>query len=297
MAEVALPVARNQDVHLDICTKCQFVWFDSNELEQLPKRPPTTVQPTKELPQKVREAVAIAEAQRVAVRARGAEYGSEMPEEAWKWIPAMVGLPVEHDVQALRTLPWLTWALTVTLIAVTALTYGDLFFVVQQYGLIPAEAWRHGGLTFITAFFLHAGILHLVGNVYFLLVFGDNVEDYLGRLRFLALILIATIVGDVMHILFEPRSELPCVGASGGISGIIVYYALQFPNARLGIVVRYWYVFKWFYFPAYFALICWILMQFLTAHLQVSGLTNVSAIAHLGGAATGLGAWLLWRNK
>ncbi len=95
----------------------------------------------------------------------------------------------------------------------------------------------------------------------------------------------------------EPRSEIPCVGASGGISGIIVYYALQFPNARLGIVLRYWYIFRWFYSPAYFALVCWLGLQALTAYLHFSGATNVSALAHLGGATAGLIAWLLWRNR
>lgn len=296
MAEVALPVNHDQAVHLDVCTRCQFLWFDPHELEELPEKPPKPDQ-QKELPEKAREAVAIAQARRVAESSRGGDFGSEAPDEAWKWIPALLGLPVEHELHPVKTWPWLTWGLTATLAAVTALTYSNLYFVAQHYGLIPAQAWRHGGLTFITAFFLHAGVAHLIGNAYFLLVFGDNVEDYLGRLRYLVLLLVATIFGDILHILGDPRSEVPCVGASGGISGIIVFYALRFPRAKLGIIVRYWYVFKWFYFPAYFALFCWLVLQVLIAYFQVSGLSNVSALAHLGGAGTGLCAWLLWRNR
>jgi membrane associated rhomboid family serine protease len=292
---VAIPATADRALHLDVCTRCQFLWFDPLEFEQLPKQPVGTGQ--RELPDRVRETMAIVDSQRAAARARGAEFGNESPEEAWKWIPALLGLPVEHEVQPVRTLPWLTWGLTAALVAVAALTFGNLHFAVEQFGLVPAEALRFGGLTFLTAFFLHAGPIHLLGNAYFLVVFGDNVEDYLGRLRYVGLLMFATILGGVLHILGDPRSEIPCVGASGGISGIIVYYSLQFPKARLGIVIRYWYIFRWIYFPAYFALICWLLLQGLTAYLQTSGLTNVSALAHLGGAAAGLTAWLVWRNR
>lgn len=296
MAEVTISAAHNGALHLDLCTRCQFLWFDPHEFEQLPHQPQDTSQP-RVLPAKVREAMAIADSQRAAERARGGEFGSESPEEAWKWIPAMLGLPVEHEVHPVRTLPWLTWGLAAVLVAVAALTFSNLPAVVEQFGFIPAQAWRYGGLTILTAFFLHAGPLHLLGNTYFLVVFGDNVEDYLGRLRYVGLLLLATILGGLLHALGEPRSELPCVGASGGISGIIVYYALQFPKARLGIVIRYWYLFRWIYFPAYFALICWFGLQALTAYLQVSGVSNVSALAHLGGAAAGVIAWLVWRKR
>ena len=183
------------------------------------------------------------------------------------------------------------------MVTVGAFTYSDLDEYVQQWGLIPAQAWRFGGLTFLTSFFLHAGPIHLIGNAYFLIIFGDNVEDYLGRLRYLALLVLASLLGDGLHILLEPRSEMPCIGASGGISGIIVYYALQFPRARLGIILGCWYFFRWFYFPAYFALVCWLGLQGLIAYFQVSGLSNVSALAHLGGAGVGVGAWLLWHNR
>ena len=296
MAEVVLPVDCSRDLRLDLCTKCQFLWFDPHEFEQLPRQPQAPGQP-RELPAKVREAMAVADAQREADRARGGEFGGESPEEAWKWVPAMLGLPVEHEVHPVRTLPWLTWGLTAVLVVVAALTFSNLRVVVEQFGFIPDQAWRYGGLTFLTAFFLHAGPLHLLGNAYFLVIFGDNVEDYLGRLRYVGLLLFATILGGVLHMLGDPRSGIPCVGASGGISGIIVYYALQFPKARLGIMIRYWLIFRWIYFPAYVALILWLGLQALTAYLQISGASNVSALAHFGGAAAGVIAWLVWRNR
>lgn len=294
MAEVALPVDVSRDLHLDLCTKCQFLWFDPHEFEQMPRQPQGR---PRQLPAKVREAMAVADAQREATRARGPEFGNEAPEEAWKWVPAMLGLPVEHETHPVRTLPWLTWGLTAVLVLVAALTFSNLRAAVDQFGFIPAQAWRYGGLTFLTAFFLHGGPLHLLGNAYFLVIFGDNVEDYLGRLRYVGLLLFATILGGLLHMVGDPRSDIPCVGASGGISGIIVYYALQFPKARLGVVIRYWVMFRWVYFPAYVALIFWLALQAVTAYMQISGVSNVSALAHFGGAAAGLIAWLVWRNR
>ena len=91
----------------------------------------------------------------------------------------------------------------------------------------------------------------------------------------------------------NPQSQLPCVGASGGISGLITYYALRFPRARLGLQ----FYFHWVHVPAYAALLFWFLLQFLYVFEQHLGIGNVAALAHLGGAAVGAVAWLLWRSN
>jgi membrane associated rhomboid family serine protease len=173
----------------------------------------------------------------------------------------------------------------------------NLHDAVSNFGLIPAEATRMGGLTFLTSFFLHAGIIHLVGNLYFLFVFGDDVENFLRPIRYLALIALAAFVGDLAHVAANPRSSVPCVGASGGISAVITFYALQFPNVRLGFLFRCgWYYFRWIRLPAWFVLVLWVLFQIFGAWEQVAGISSVSAFAHLGGAATGFIAWLSWRK-
>ena len=179
---------------------------------------------------------------------------------------------------------------------ISLLAFTNLQQVVNDWGMIPAEWWRYGGVTFLSSFLLHAGWFHLVGNLYFLIVFGDNVEDYLGRWRMGLLLLVATVAGDLLHILSDSSSTVPCVGASGGISGIIVFYALQFPRARLGILFRYYVYFRWIRFPAWAALVIWILFQILGAYMQLQGLSDVSAMAHLGGAGVGLVAWLIWHR-
>jgi membrane associated rhomboid family serine protease len=180
---------------------------------------------------------------------------------------------------------------------VFAATYGHLLQAAEQFGLIPAQAARYGGLTLLSCFFLHGGLGHLIANTYFLLVFGDNVEDCLGRWKYVVLLVVATLVGSLLHVLGDLRDQLPCVGASGGISGVITFYALAFPKARLGIMIRYWFVWRWLYLPAWAAFICWLLLQLLLVYFQVAGLSNVSALGHLGGASVGLAAWLWWRKR
>ena len=292
MVEVPVPVGP-EETPLDVCTGCQLVWFDPHEFERFPQRPTESIDRDR-VPQSVREKIAVAEAKAVAERSRGSDFGDAAPEESWKWVLGFLGMPVEQNTNPLRSLPWITWGLA-GLMAVTFLATWQ-HDVVEQYGLIPAEALRHGGLTLLSSFFLHAGWIHLLGNAYFLLIFGDNVEDHLGRWRYVVLVAAAALAGDVLHVMADPRSTVPCIGASGGIAGVIVFYALRFPQARLGFMFRFWLYFRWFQMPAWFALILWFLLQLLLAASQLAGTSNISALAHLGGAAVGLVAWLLWRE-
>lgn len=291
MLQLSLP-ARGQTLVLDVCRTCQFVWFDAQEFEALPPLPPKPVV-VDPLPPAARQALAIAQVERMA---------QEQAEAAPDWddlrnVPALLGLPVETGQELSQKIPWCTWtvALLVALVSLIAFARPG---VLEHFALVPAEVWRLGGLTLLTSFFLHGGVWHLLGNLYFLVVFGDNVEDYLGRWRWLALVLAATLCGNWLHVMGDPRSTLPCVGASGGISGLLAFYAFRFPQARLGM--RYWlrYTWRsgWFTFPAWGGFAVWIVLQLLGAMQQVRGFSHVSSLAHLGGAVAGVGAWLLWRR-
>ena len=301
MVDVPVPVESRQ-VRLDVCRSCQFIWFDPDELEQLPARPRQASEEER-LPEKVREQMAMRDIELVARKERlddlstMAGGGELTPDEPWQWIPGVLGLPVECAGNPVGIFPWVTWGLAAVLVAVFGLTYQNLADVVQDFGMIPTEAWRVGLVTSFSAFFLHAGLLHLIGNVYFLVIFGDNVEEYLGRWRYVLLLVLATWAGGLAHAVAEPNSEIPCVGASGGISGVIVFYALKFPRARLGIMFCYFVIFRWLFMPAYVAMILWLLLQFMLAGLQIADATNVSALAHLGGAAVGVVFWLACREK
>jgi membrane associated rhomboid family serine protease/Zn-finger nucleic acid-binding protein len=282
--------ATNPPLELDACKMCGAVWFDPQEFEAVPEG---AVEGIHEVHLRGIETVAKHRLEQL----REHRSLGETPDETWKWIPAIFGFPVESETDALRRTPLFTWLLAAVILLISIKAFSNLEAVVGQFGFIPAEAFRSGGLTLLSSFFLHADWFHLLGNLYFLLIFGDNVEDFLGRLRYGLLILIATVFGDLVHLLGSPGSTTPCVGASGGISGIIVYYALQFPKARLGFMFRYFVYFRWLQIPAWGALVFWLLLQTIGLVQQVHGVSNVAATAHLGGAFVGFVCWLCWREQ
>jgi len=297
MTDVTIGFGR-QMLDLDVCKRCEFVWFDATEYESIPPAPPKPDESgrvdDKDLPQAAREALALYKVQKIAEDARAEE--DEMPDEGWKTIPAIFGLPVEMDSDPLKRVPWATLLTALSIAVVSFWGFFDLDNVVREFGLIPDEAWRYGGLTFLTSFFLHGGAIHLIGNLYFLIIFGEHVEDYLGRKRWLLLLFLAAITGDTLHVAFDPRGTIPCIGASGGIAGLIAFYAFKFPHAKLGILFRYFVYFRWLKFPAWSAFLMWLLLQFLGAYEQVAGFSNVSSLAHLGGSAIGVALWFWWRK-
>jgi membrane associated rhomboid family serine protease len=192
----------------------------------------------------------------------------------------------------------MTWTLIGGILLFSLIGFFDLEPAVRTLCLVPADPWRHGGITYLTSFLLHADVFHLLGNLYFLYVFGDNVEDRLGSLRYLVLILGGAVVGDALHICFDPRHDIPLIGASGGISGVIAFYALRFPHARLVCCFSIWMIpFSWLRLPAlaYFGI--WSVVQLGGSLLQAEGASAVSYLAHVGGFGFGVAYWILYRQR
>ncbi len=279
---------------LDVCRKCPLVWFDPGEFASAPSAP-TPVGQDAGLPPAVKEKLAIL---RIEDERRKVDQAMTSPEEIWKNLPGFMGLPVEFDSADVFVRPIATWTIAAVIVAVSVWGFFDLNAVVKAYGFIPAQPWRLDGLTWITSFFIHGGLLHLVGNVYFLLIFGDNVEERLGVCKYLLLIALSTVCGDMLHLLFEHRSALPSIGASGGISGVLAFYALSFPKARLGVFFRFPYtlMYQWIKIPAAAAFAVWILLQAYGTYEQIRGMSNISSLAHIGGVAVGVLFWLAWRG-
>lgn len=279
-------------MHLDVCRICHVVWFDPAEFEQIADSPGDGDTTRPELPLEVRRELAMLELDRIADRSED----PAVPDELWKVVAAMLGMPIEQDGTALNRFPIVTWSL----VAIMALATALAFFVpdvYRQYGWIPEEPLRLGGLTSLSSFFLHGSLLHFLGNAYFLVVFGDNIEIWLGRGRYVLLIALAALFGEFGHAMLAPDLGTPVVGASAGISGIIAAYAVRFPRARLGLFIWYYWMLghaRWLWLPAYGFFGMWAFFQVLLAWRQVAGTTSVSAGAHLGGAAVGLiFAWLV----
>ena len=281
---------------LDVCTVCQFVWFDAAEFESLPSIPkPTSTE--RQLPQEAREKLALMELDGIRRAMHEDPFADSAPDSWWQWIPGLLGMPVEHNAEPVERLPLVTWGLALLATVVSLLAFLDLRAAVDTLGLVPANLTRYGGATFVTSFLLHGGALHLLGNMYFFLVFGDNVEDWLGKWRFFLLIVCSALAGDVAHILGDPHSSLPLVGASAGISGVMAFYALKFPHVKLGFLFRTFYLIRWVSAPAYMMFIFWLLLQMLGVYTQLAGFSNVSALGHLGGASIGFIFWYATRKE
>ena len=209
-------------------------------------------------------------------------------------------MPVELDAPECRRLPLVTWGIALICILVFALTFPHLRETVNAWGFIPAEWTRKCGLTLLTSMFLHGGVWHLIGNLYFLLIFGDNVEDEFGKCKYILLLLASGLCASAFHALFDPRTMIPCIGASGFISGVIACYAVCFPKARLSFLLVSRSLFAslmlrrcWFSLPAWGAFAIWLLLQILMSSRLRSLTGGVAYLAHIGGALPGV-IYAIW---
>jgi membrane associated rhomboid family serine protease len=169
--------------------------------------------------------------------------------------------------------------------------------VVKQHGFLPSDPMRHNGGTLFTSFFLHGGILHLLFNMWFLLLAGDNCEDLLGAPKYLLLLGGGSLIALLAHAAFDPRPDIPVVGASGGISALLAFYALALPRVRLVLCFRIGWYPLWIRMSAAAAMGMWVAAQLFGTLLQLSGHGSVSSLAHLGGAAAGVALWLVCRKS
>ena len=285
-----------QGMTLDVCTACQFVWFDPGEFEQMPASAGYG-QAAQWLSEKARGEAALARIGTIKRQIGEAEWSGDTPTGWAEWIPAILGLPIESNVPLLTRIPVVTWTVAALMALATAATFLGPWDLIRQYGLIPADYARYDYLTFLTSFFLHGGVWLLLSNLYFLMILGDNVEDVLGRWRYAALVARAALAGSLAHIWGDPRSTMPCVGASGGISGIMVFYILRFPKAKLGLMLGFLTAFRVARMPAYAFFLIWLALQLYGAHEQLAGFGQVSALAHLGGVGAGFLFWLAVRDS
>jgi membrane associated rhomboid family serine protease len=212
-------------------------------------------------------------------------------------------IPLKDDAPRITT-PYITYFLIVanTLVflfqSLLGREAGQLF--VYQFGLVPANitGWLTGTvhvpaemvfLPILTSMFLHGSLWHIVGNMWALWIFGDNVEDHLGHFLYLAMYLATGIVGSLLHLMFNLHSVIPSVGASGAIAGIMGAYFVLYPRAR---VLTFFFVF-FLWLPAWLVLIFWFAEQFLSgAAMAIATTANtaggVAVWAHVGGFAAGV---------
>lgn len=161
--------------------------------------------------------------------------------------------------------------------------------ILDNYALIPAEISRGGApQTALTSLFLHAGWMHLIGNMLFLWIFGDNMEDAFGHFGFLAFYLVSGVAADAAHVLANPDSPQPLVGASGAIAGVMGGYLLLFPRAKVDVLFIFIIFFKVFSFSAWIVLIIWLGIQIFHGVGSGPAGGGVAYWAHAGGFVAGM---------
>lgn len=175
--------------------------------------------------------------------------------------------------------------------------------VIYQYGTIPEWVTSPGQqnptipdfFTLFTSMFLHGGLMHLAGNMYFLYLFGDNVEEKMGELSFIAFYLLTGLIAGLVHIATDPGSEVPAVGASGAISGVLGAYMVMFPRATVRTIIAFGFL-TVVDISALFFLGFWFLGQLFSGigALITPEKIGIAFWAHIGGFASGALLALIW---
>jgi len=207
-----------------------------------------------------------------------------------------------RDENPSKTVP----VVTIALVAINALAFfyelaigRDLRAFVFDWGMVPArltlalrgadESLTASATTFVTSMFLHGGWLHLIGNMWYLWIFGDNIEDRLGRFRFLWFYLLAGVLASLAHYASNPGSQIPTVGASGAIAAVLGAYMVLFPRARVMTLIPLFPFIQVVALPAIVVLGLWFVFQALSGFLSLGAAGGgVAWWAHIGGFAFGV---------
>ena len=213
-------------------------------------------------------------------------------------------IPLRDDQPRFST-PYVTYFLiglnSAVFLLESALTPDSFKVLLYQFGMIPAHITGYLSgtsplglvavlLPALTSMFLHGSWMHVIGNMWFLWIFGDNIEDHLGHFKYLVFYLASGLAAAIAQVLLSPHSRVPTVGASGAIAGVLGAYFVLYPKARVLI----WFpIFFMFYLPAWVMLGYWFLMQFvsgaatsLAAYSDARG--GVAFWAHVGGFIAGI---------
>jgi len=169
---------------------------------------------------------------------------------------------------------------------------------IRSYGVIPA---RFEFPSLVTSMFLHGGWLHLIGNMWFLWIYGDNVEDILGRLRYLLFYLLCGVAAGLTHVLTHAGSPVPTIGASGAVAGLMGAYLVKFPHSRIVTLIPVFFLLTTVEIPAVVILAYWFLIQIVSgmasAGQMASAQGGVAWFAHVGGFVAGMVLISLMRTR
>lgn len=188
--------------------------------------------------------------------------------------------------------PFVNFLFIIMNIAVFAISLSAFEQFIDAYGFKPAQ---FSILTMLTSMFLHGGVAHIFGNMWFLYIFGDNVEDRLGHFKYIIFYILAGIAATLLHFALNLNSNIPAVGASGAISGVLGAYMVLFPHAKVYVSGSFGHVGK---VSAVFMLGFWFLFQLVSGTMSLFGAqSGIAFFAHIGGFVFGaLAGWIFKKS-
>ena len=168
-------------------------------------------------------------------------------------------------------------------------SYGVIPAVLTGKVLLPQEAYAvPASFTLITSMFMHGGWMHLIGNMLYLWIFADNIEDDLGTLNFVIFYLVCGIGAAMSQVLIDVNSQIPMIGASGAIGGVLGAYLINYPNARVLVLIPFGFFSQLLKIRALYVLGFWFILQFINSFLSSSSVGGVAYAAHIGGFISGV---------
>lgn len=205
-------------------------------------------------------------------------------------------IPIRDEIRTHRTpvVNYLLIALNIAAFVLLWLAGSEQEALVYQLALIPASFTGSLSLGDVvdvfTGMFMHAGPAHLGGNMLYLWIFGDNVEDTMGSVKYLVFYLVGGIVASLAHILTNPNSQIPTVGASGAIAAVLGAYLVLFPHSRVATLIPLGYFLRITMLPAALVLGLWFVLQLFSGVLSLGGpdVGGVAFWAHIGGFVAGV---------
>jgi membrane associated rhomboid family serine protease len=285
------PYAPGASVIVHYCPDCDGVWLDADEIAKIQKIMAATGGVRAKAAARLKHVVERERELRARTEARLAQIEATDRVSPGEWLFMFLTRLPREVYNPVHRFP----KVTVALIVANVLAFGLEVLALMQpgggeralaYGFVP-DKFRHAHdvWTIVTSLFLHGSLVHLLGNMYYLYTFGDNVEDYMGGLRFGLFYLACGVSADIAHFLSNTTSTVPAIGASGAISGVLAAYMLLFPRRKIYVLIIV-YPLK---VSAVWYLGFWIALQVLSGFAAPVGIDAGTAFfAHIGGFLTGL---------